>query len=77
MFEEGDIFLPSQLVAVMSLARRHPEPYRVVEVQTSDIFDWKELSKQMHLLRARSTVEGGNCDWTKVMEIYVDKKFKI
>ena len=69
----GDIFHPSQLATLFTLARRNPSPYVVNEVQTQDVFDWKQLSRDMHILRVRKTVEGEPVDWTKVMQVKIEK----
>ena len=68
-----DIFLPCQLATLIQAARKFPEHYRVTEVQSSDVRDWKELGKKLHILRVRSTKEGHPVDWKKVMQVKVRK----
>lgn len=67
----GDVFVPSQLVSIARLARK--KPYSVQEVLPADILDWKEYSINLRLLRARMTEEGTDVDWTKIMEVQVQK----
>ena len=69
----GDIFLPAQLAALIKLSRRNPSQYIVHENQTADIYDWKQLSRDVHILKVRKTVEGKPVDWTKVMALKVEK----
>ena len=67
----GDIMVPSQLAMVIRMARS--KPYIVKEVMTSDIMDWKTVSRDLGLLRIRLTDEGLGVDWTKMMQVKVDK----
>ena len=68
----GDIFVPTQLATIIRMARK--EPYIVHEVQSSSILDWKSLSQQQRILRVRTSDEGQDIDWTKVMAIKVEKE---
>ena len=69
----GDVFLPSQLAILIETARKHPARYKVKEVQSKDIRDWKQLSQALRILKVRSTEEGNIIDWTKVMQVKVTK----
>ena len=65
----GDLYVPSQLATVISLARN--DPYKVLQVQKEDILDWKEYSEQLGVLRVRETEEGEPISWTKLKQIRV------
>ena len=52
---------------------KHPARYKVKEVQSKDIRDWKQLSQALRILKVRSTEEGNIIDWTKVMQVKVTK----
>ena len=67
----GDVFVPTQMATIIRMARR--EPYVVHEVQTASILDWKTLSQQRQILRIRTSQEGHEIVWTKVMVIMVSK----
>ena len=38
--------------------------------------DWKDYSHQLRILRIRSSDEGLKVDWTKMMQLYMDKDKK-
>ena len=67
----GYVFVPTQMATIICMARR--EPYVVHEVQTASILDWKTLSQQRQILRIRTSQEGHDKVWTKVMVIMVSK----
>ncbi|PIK58358.1 hypothetical protein BSL78_04746 [Apostichopus japonicus] len=68
----SEIMLPSQLATVIRMASKRP--YRVTEVQTSDITDWKQLAKDRGVLRVRTSEEGDAIDWTNFMVIQLNKE---
>lgn len=43
----GPIYVPSQWIPVIRLAKKNGEPYKVFEMDTSDFFDMKALSNQI------------------------------
>ena len=73
MKKVGEIFVPSQLLMVIKLARKTPKPYTVISVKSPDIKDWKSYSQSKGILRVRSTERGTNVDWTKFMSVCVSK----
>lgn len=44
--QAGDIGVPAQLVHIFQLARKNPSPYKVIQVQSKDITDWKTFSQR-------------------------------
>ncbi|CAH1997201.1 unnamed protein product [Acanthoscelides obtectus] len=66
----GNVFLPSQLYPIISLARRN-SPYKVVPMKFSDFKDYKSLSKDLRILSIRISESGKNVKWTDVMEVLV------
>ena len=69
----GDIDVPTQLVPICQLARQNPSPYKVIQVQSKDITDWKTFSQRKGVLKVRTSEEGIKVDWTKFMQIKVLK----
>ena len=68
------MFVPSQLVLLIKMARSTPKPYNVTAVQSSDVIDWKTYSQSRGVLRVRSAESGVAVDWTKFMQISLNKK---
>lgn len=71
----GNIYVPSQLVPIFKLARRN-HPYEVVELQHSDFYNFKQLSKDLRILQVRES-EGSyekDVNWNNMMEIRVVKR---
>ena len=54
----GDLFLPSQLAFLLAGARKQNSPYKVKEVATSDVLDWKLYSATIGFLWCRESDEG-------------------
>lgn len=72
--QAGDVFVPSQLAPIFSLARRK-QPYKVHTLQYDDFLDFKLLSEQLKILKIRKDNEdsGVVINWNKVMEVKVTK----
>ena len=68
----GDIFVPSQLSTLVRLACARP--YRVHDVRTEDIFDYKMLSQSMGILRVRGSEEGKAVKWPDIMQLRISKE---
>ena len=68
-----NVFHPSQLSILIQMARKVPGPYSGKEVVLTDIKDWKAYSVQLRILRVRVSDEGDDVDWTKIMQIKVEK----
>lgn len=69
----GDIFIPSQLVTVIRLARRK-HPYSVWEMTSKDFLAFKELSTQLRVLKIRECDNSDeSIDWTKITELLLSK----
>uniref|UniRef100_A0A8D8X2V7 Uncharacterized protein n=1 Tax=Cacopsylla melanoneura TaxID=428564 RepID=A0A8D8X2V7_9HEMI len=49
----GDLFIPSQLTPIITLARRR-QPYRVYPMETQDFYDFKDVAKELKLLDVRT-----------------------
>lgn len=71
----GDVFLPSQLSTMMTVARKKGEPYKVKEVSSTDVLDWKAYSIALGFLRCRRTEEGKDVSWKDFMSIKFVKEF--
>ena len=70
----GDLFQPSQLTTVFSLARPK-QPYIIHQLQFDDFWDFKTLSKDLRILEARrSSGSEGTFNWNRVMELQVSKQ---
>ena len=65
----GNVFLPSQVTTVMSLARPS-KPYIVTQMQGEDFVDFKTLSKDLRIIDAGRD-EGFT--WNSIMELKVLK----
>ena len=73
---EGDLYIPSQVVTVMSLARPS-NPYIVKQLQFEDFLDFKGLSKDLRILesgKASGSQEDGFGGWGNIMELKVTKQ---
>lgn len=69
----GDIFIPSQLVSIIRLARRK-HPYNVKEMTSDDFLAFKELSIKLRVLSIRECDDSEDTvDWTKMAELRVVK----
>lgn len=66
----GNLFTPSQLVPVFSLARRNNI---VHQLQYEDFSDFKLLSKDLRILNARNDSEDGIVPWNSIMELKVNR----
>ncbi|XP_076453198.1 uncharacterized protein LOC143288506 [Babylonia areolata] len=70
----GDLFQPSQLTTVFSLARPK-QPYIIHQLQFDDFLDFKTLSKDLRILEARrSSGSEDSFNWNRVMELKVSKQ---
>lgn len=57
----------------MTLARTK-QPYKVNQMNSSDFYDFKQLSKELKILKARKDNETGKeINWTEVVEVRVIK----
>lgn len=74
----GDIFLPAQLAVLMQLARKSKSssspskrnnPYKVKEISTEDVLDWKAYSIGIGFLRCRKSGDGKDINWKDFMAI--------
>lgn len=72
MKHSGNIYVPSQLNPVFSLARQK-QPYKVKSLNTEDFLDFKQLSKDLRILTVRKSDLGNQVKWTDIMEIKVKK----
>ena len=68
-----EVMVPAQLTTICKMARLHPRPYHVIEVQSKDIDDWKSAGQQKGILRIRTSEGGQNVDWKKFMAIKILK----
>ncbi len=73
MNQVSEIMVPSQLAPILRMARKEPGPYNVVPIQASDISDWKGLSQKQGILRVRISQDLKDIDWTKFMQIQIQK----
>lgn len=67
--------VPSQLHPIFRLARRG-NPYKVVPLQSQDFLDFKQLSKDLRILKERE-IEGSTdfvLDWKQMAEIKITKQ---
>ena len=69
-----EIMVPAHLASIIRMARINPRPYEVIESTTEDILDWKSLAQQSGILRVRTSQEGQQIDWTKLMGLQVSKR---
>lgn len=68
----GNIFIPSQLYPLFTLARRQ-YPYNVYPLQYNDFLDFKTLAKELRVLTVKKTEDGEPVKWTEIMELKVSK----
>lgn len=72
----GDLFLPSQIIPIIKLARRK-HPYIVVEMNFYDFLDFKKLSQDLRILTIRSQADDSLgkvvINWTKIFVTMVNK----
>ena len=69
----GDLFVPSQISPVVSLARSK-QPHIVNRMQFDDFFDFKTLSKDLRIFEARRASDTEESfAWSIVMELQVTK----
>lgn len=61
--------IPAQLATICRVARIHTQPYKVVEVTSEDVLDWKTFSQQRGCLRVRTSNAGKGIDWTHFMAL--------
>ena len=66
----GDIFVPSQLSTLISLACVR---LACVRVCTENIFDYKALSQSNGILRVRISEEGTAVRWPDIMQLHISK----
>lgn len=67
----GNVTIPSQLIPIFRLARN--PPYTVHEMQYNEFLDFKELSKNLRILKCRETTANEDLNWTNFMEIFVER----
>lgn len=71
--KSGDLFLPSQLVPIIRLARRR-HPYVVHDLRFNDFFDFKLVSKNLRILTIRKDNETQEAiNWIEMSAIMVEK----
>lgn len=69
----GELYVPSQIVPIMRLARSS-KPYIVHVLENNDLIDFKEVSKDLRILKERKDNETGDTiNWTEIKEIRVQK----
>lgn len=72
----GDLFLPSQIIPVIKLARKK-HPYIVTEMNYDDFFNFKKLSQDLRILSLRKAQDDASCEtevnWTKLLSVMVTK----
>ncbi|XP_074658224.1 uncharacterized protein LOC141911149 [Tubulanus polymorphus] len=68
-----EIMTPSELSAIIKMARLRSTT-SVTQVDTGDILNWKDLAKNLSILRIREANDGSlEIDWKKVRELQVNK----
>lgn len=68
----GDLFVPSQLIPVIRLAR-HKKPYIVQTLESQDFLDFKGMAKDLRILSVRQDDNGKALDWPSMAEFMVLK----
>lgn len=72
MSKAGNIYVPSQLVPIIRLARK--DPYNVKEYNYNDFLNFKDFSQKIKLLQLRKDDQIGELvKWTHIMEFRVLK----
>jgi len=66
--------VPSEWAMVLQLARRHPAPYVVQEIEQQDIFDLHRLSQLVGTNNAKHDIDGNAVKWMKIKCIRVQKQ---
>lgn len=68
-----DLFVPSQLVPIMKLARSKA-PYTVQQMETDDFLNFKKFSQDIRILKVREDNQTKETiNWTEVVEMRVQR----
>lgn len=70
--QAGDLFVPSQLTPIISLARRR-QPYHVHPMETQDFLDFKDVAKELELLGVREDNENISVSWPNMVQWQFNK----
>lgn len=70
--QAGDLFVPSQLTPIISLARRR-QPYHVHPMETQDFLDFKDVAKELKLLGVREDNENISVSWPNMVQWQFNK----
>lgn len=73
---QPEIMVPSQLATIVQMARASgKKQYKVYQINTADILDWKQYGQDIGFQKWRGTInDGNNLVWTKVMAVSIEKK---
>lgn len=74
MLKSNAVYIPAQWVPIISLAKKTGHPYKVKQVQTTEIFDIKYLTSIIGKNFTRNT-EGENIKWSDIKILKVEKMY--
>ena len=72
---EGAVHIPSHLVPCLARACTK-KPYKIIQINQSDILDWKVPADSLNILKARKGERGDILDWKKMRALYLTKEEK-
>ena len=67
-----EVITPNELSMIIRMSRKNNN--RLVNIDTSDILNWKQVSSDYGIIRCRTAENGTAIDWTKVRQIHVEKE---
>lgn len=70
MGRAGNLYVPSQLLSVFSLAKHN----KVHPLEYEDFIDFKLFYQELRILNSRRDSEDGVFNWNSIMELRVDRQ---
>ena len=72
--QAGEIMIPAQISMLIRMAKRREPMYKVFELETNDVKNWKLLSQNYQMLKPRITDNGQVVNWTQFKAVRLLKE---
>ena len=69
----GEVQVPSQIAMIVKTAKKTKPLYKIHELETKDVMDWKSLAIAEQILKTRNSDRGNEINWTKMKVLHLKK----
>lgn len=73
LLKSGPIYVPSEIVSTIRLAKKSGAPYSIKEYETFDFIDWKNVSEKIGKNFSINN-ENSKCNWNEIKAVKITKE---